>query len=317
MPEISTSAGLPPSPDRPRLLSLENGEKAPPTFSHEEMERRLARLRGWMREAAVDACLFTSIHNVNYFADYVYCSFGRHYGLVVDHDAHTLVSANLDYGRPSRREPRRHPRLHRLACGQLLRRGALALPGPGPDRRRDRPPHLRRARQARGGPSRRPLRRCERRDDAHPDDQVPRGAGVDPRRRGHRRPRRRGLRRSDRGERPGARGRPACDARDVAGDRAPLPGLRAHGHVDVVPVRPQHRRRPQPGDDAPGGARRRPQPQLLPDDLGLLPRSGADPVLRPRAGRGAPPLGGQLRGAPPGTGARPAPARAAWTSPTP
>ena len=92
-----------PVPDRPRLLSLPNGEKATPTFSREETNRRLSNLRSWMREASVDACLFTSIHNVNYFADYVYCSFGRHYGLVVTHDAHTLVGANLDYGRPWRR----------------------------------------------------------------------------------------------------------------------------------------------------------------------------------------------------------------------
>ena len=89
--------------DRPRLLSLPNGEKATPTFSREEMDRRLSKLRSWMREGSVDACLFTSIHNVNYFADYVYCSFGRHYGLVVTHDAHTIVGANLDYGRPWRR----------------------------------------------------------------------------------------------------------------------------------------------------------------------------------------------------------------------
>ncbi len=89
--------------DRPRLLSLPNGEKLTPTFSREEMDRRLSKLRGWMREASVDACLFTSIHNVNYFADYVYCSFGRHYGLVVTHDAHTIICANLDYGRPWRR----------------------------------------------------------------------------------------------------------------------------------------------------------------------------------------------------------------------
>ena len=89
--------------DRPRLLSLSNGEKLTPTFSREEMDRRLSKLRGWMREASVDACLFTSIHNVNYFADYVYCSFGRHYGLVVTHDAHTIIVANLDYGRPWRR----------------------------------------------------------------------------------------------------------------------------------------------------------------------------------------------------------------------
>ena len=89
--------------DRPRLLSLSNGEKLMPTFSREEMDRRLSKLRGWMREASVDACLFTSIHNINYFADYVYCSFGRHYGLVVTHDAHTIIVANLDYGRPWRR----------------------------------------------------------------------------------------------------------------------------------------------------------------------------------------------------------------------
>ena len=91
------------APERPRLLSLPNGEKATPTFSREEMDRRLSKLRSWMREASVDACLFTSIHNVNYFADYVYCSFGRHYGLVVTHDAHTIIGANLDYGRPWRR----------------------------------------------------------------------------------------------------------------------------------------------------------------------------------------------------------------------
>lgn len=92
-----------PVPDRPRLLSLPNGEKLAPTFSRKEMDRRLSKLRGWMREASVDACLFTSIHNVNYFADYVYCAFGRHYGLVVTHDTHTIISANLDYGRPWRR----------------------------------------------------------------------------------------------------------------------------------------------------------------------------------------------------------------------
>ena len=67
------------------------------------MDRRLATLRGWMEEAALDACLFTSIHGVNYFADYVYCSFGRPCALVVTHEAHTLIGANIDYGRPWRR----------------------------------------------------------------------------------------------------------------------------------------------------------------------------------------------------------------------
>ena len=100
---VTRSDGGRSAPGRPRLLSLPNGEKLTPTFSLDEMDRRLSTLRGWMREASIDACLFTSIHNVNYFADCVYCSFGRHYGLVVTHDAHTMISANLDYGRPWRR----------------------------------------------------------------------------------------------------------------------------------------------------------------------------------------------------------------------
>ena len=91
-------------PERPRLLSLPNGEKATPVFSRdgdgpETLET--PRLDGAGRRS--DACLFTSIHNVNYFGGFVYCSFGRHYGLVVTHDAHTIIGANLDYGRPWRR----------------------------------------------------------------------------------------------------------------------------------------------------------------------------------------------------------------------
>ena len=100
---VTPDDASPPVLDRPRLLSLRNGEKLTPTFSREEMDRRLSKLRSWMQEASIDACLFTSIHNVNYFADYVYCSFGRHHGLVVTHDAHTIIGANLDYGRPWRR----------------------------------------------------------------------------------------------------------------------------------------------------------------------------------------------------------------------
>ena len=88
---------------RPRLLSLHNGERATLAFSPREMDRRLSMLRGWMEEAALDACLFTSIHGVNYFADYVYCGFGRPCALVVTHEAHTLIGANIDYGRPWRR----------------------------------------------------------------------------------------------------------------------------------------------------------------------------------------------------------------------
>ena len=88
--------------ERPRTLVLRNGEKATPTFSAEEMGARIAKLRRHMAEHSIDAVLFTSIHNVNYFADFVYCSFGRSYGLVVTAERHTTISANIDYGQPWR-----------------------------------------------------------------------------------------------------------------------------------------------------------------------------------------------------------------------
>ena len=89
--------------ERPRTLVLRNGEKAIPTFSAGEMGARVAKLRRHMAEHSIDAVLFTSIHNINYFADFVYCSFGRSYGLVVTQERHVTIGANVDYGRPWRR----------------------------------------------------------------------------------------------------------------------------------------------------------------------------------------------------------------------
>lgn len=80
-----------------------NGDKAKPTFSVEEMQRRQDELRGWMAKNDVDATLFTSYHNINYYADFMYCQFGRRYGLVIDHDRATSVSAGIDGGQPWRR----------------------------------------------------------------------------------------------------------------------------------------------------------------------------------------------------------------------
>lgn len=51
-----------------------------------------------MGELDVSACLFTSMHNTCYFSNFVYCSFGRPYGLVnpvmylkdLSHPFHTI-----------------------------------------------------------------------------------------------------------------------------------------------------------------------------------------------------------------------------------
>ncbi len=88
--------------ERPQFIDFMNGEKAKPTFSKREMENRLSKLRACMTEHNLDVALFTSIHNINYYADFVYCSFGRPYGLVITHDSHTTVSANIDGGQPWR-----------------------------------------------------------------------------------------------------------------------------------------------------------------------------------------------------------------------
>jgi len=66
------------------------------------MSGRLERLRAHMAREGIDAALFTSIHNINYFADFVYCSFGRSYGLVVTGEGSTTISANIDGGQPWR-----------------------------------------------------------------------------------------------------------------------------------------------------------------------------------------------------------------------
>ncbi len=85
------------------ILILRNGAKSARVFSDAEIAARLDRLRRHMAASALDAVLFTSYHNINYFNDFLYCAFGRPYGLVVTHDGSTAIIANIDYGQPWRR----------------------------------------------------------------------------------------------------------------------------------------------------------------------------------------------------------------------
>ena len=86
-----------------RLKQIRNGEKVKPTFSREEYARRIAKLRQHMAAEDVAAVLLTSYHNINYYSDFLYCYFGRPYGLVVTQDKHVTISANIDGGQPWRR----------------------------------------------------------------------------------------------------------------------------------------------------------------------------------------------------------------------
>ena len=91
------------APDRPSVIRIPNGEKVPPMFSAAEMERRLAGVRRTMAELDLQAVLFSSYHNIDYYSDFLFTHFGRLYGLVVTANNQTSISANIDAGQPYRR----------------------------------------------------------------------------------------------------------------------------------------------------------------------------------------------------------------------
>lgn len=87
----------------PNLLRIKNGAKTTPTFSKEEYATRVNKLRSYLSNNGIDQALFTSVHNINYYSDFLYCSFGRAYGLVISSDSVVSISANIDGGQPWRR----------------------------------------------------------------------------------------------------------------------------------------------------------------------------------------------------------------------
>ena len=80
-----------------------NGEKTFSPFSDAEMARRSTAMQARMDAAGIDACLFTSYHNICYFSGFLYCKFGRRYGAVLNAGGVTTVSAAIDGGQPWRR----------------------------------------------------------------------------------------------------------------------------------------------------------------------------------------------------------------------
>ena len=79
------------------------GSKEWSPFSATEMERRQTELRNHMAAESIDACLLTSFHNICYYSGWLYCYFGRKYGMVLDSENATTISAGIDGGQPWRR----------------------------------------------------------------------------------------------------------------------------------------------------------------------------------------------------------------------
>ena len=88
--------------DRPEFYRFHQGEKTLP-FAADEYTSRLSKLRADMAETGVDACVFTSMHNVAYFSGFLYCAFGRPYALVVTPTDAVTISAGIDAAQPWRR----------------------------------------------------------------------------------------------------------------------------------------------------------------------------------------------------------------------
>lgn len=67
------------------------------------MNRRQSEITNWMALNDVDAALFTSHHCINYYSGWMYSSFGRRFGMIIDHNKAPTISPSIDGGQPWRR----------------------------------------------------------------------------------------------------------------------------------------------------------------------------------------------------------------------
>ena len=89
--------------ERPDFFRFHNGDKAPLQFSQAEYDARLMGLRSIMDAQGAEVAVLTSMHNIAYYAGFLYCAFGRPYGLVVTGTEAVVISAGIDAGQPWRR----------------------------------------------------------------------------------------------------------------------------------------------------------------------------------------------------------------------
>jgi creatinase len=88
--------------NRLQQYRFHQGDRVLP-FAASEYDVRLEDLRFMMATQGIEACVFTSMHNIAYYSGFLYCSFGRPYGLVVTATDSVTISAGIDAGQPWRR----------------------------------------------------------------------------------------------------------------------------------------------------------------------------------------------------------------------
>ena len=87
---------------RPEQYRFHQGDRVLP-FAASEYDARIAGLRKIMAAEGVEVAVMTSMHNIAYYSGFLYCSFGRPYGLVVTATESVTISAGIDAGQPWRR----------------------------------------------------------------------------------------------------------------------------------------------------------------------------------------------------------------------
>lgn len=88
--------------NRPQYFRFHQGSRVLP-FAPEEYAQRLQGLRAIMAREGVEVAVFTSMQNIAYYSGFLYCSFGRPYGLVVTMQDSVTLSAGIDGAQPWRR----------------------------------------------------------------------------------------------------------------------------------------------------------------------------------------------------------------------
>lgn len=86
----------------PHVFTQYNGEQLDLTFSDQEFERRLARIRTLLSSHNLDAFVLTSMHNIKYYSDFVPSPFGRTFAVVITPEDSTTVTPWVDGGMPWR-----------------------------------------------------------------------------------------------------------------------------------------------------------------------------------------------------------------------
>ena len=107
--------------NRPEFYRFHQRANAPCHSPRAEYDARLAgpaRYTG--RKRVDDRRVLTSMHNIAYYSGFLYCSFGRPYGLVVTATDSVTISAGIDAGQPWRRCHGDKHHLYRLGARQLL-----------------------------------------------------------------------------------------------------------------------------------------------------------------------------------------------------